>query len=121
MSRRATARWTPSARSTPPNVDKWRARRDAVLRAAPMDVASGDGPLDPERALDAAERRRVAREALAQLAERDRVALLMRQDGFSHAEIAAALGTTPKSVGQVLARAIERLARALGARVREER
>ena len=98
-------------------VREWRrtrARRDALLGAAPPDSALGEGPVGPERAFEARSRQRAVLAALARLPERDRVALLMRQDGFSHAEIAAAVGTTPKSVGQVLARALTRLSRLLG-------
>jgi DNA-directed RNA polymerase specialized sigma24 family protein len=50
------------------------------------------------------------RRALAALSERDRTALLMREEGFSHEEIAAAVGTTTKSVGTVVARALRKLA-----------
>ena len=61
-----------------------------------------------ERAQDAA----LARRALEQLAERDRNALLMREEGLDYQEIASALELSPGSVGTTLARARRRLAEA---------
>ena len=61
-----------------------------------------------ERAQDAA----LARRALEQLAERDRSALLMREEGLDYQEIAKALELSPGSVGTTLARARRRLAEA---------
>lgn len=40
--------------------------------------------------------------------------LLMQQEGFSHREIAEAVGTTEKSVGTMLARALKRFAKEFG-------
>jgi RNA polymerase sigma-70 factor (ECF subfamily) len=51
----------------------------------------------------------LAREAVDALAERDRVALLMREEGLDYHEIAAALGLTVGSVGTTLSRARRRL------------
>ena len=48
--------------------------------------------------------------ALALLSEKERSVLLMREEGFTHREIAAALGTTTKSVGTMIARALDKLA-----------
>jgi RNA polymerase sigma-70 factor (ECF subfamily) len=66
------------------------------------------GPTQLERAQEAA----LARRALDQLAERDRSALLMREEGLDYDEIAAALGLSRGSVGTTLARARRRLAEA---------
>ena len=93
--------------------DQWRVngRRAALLdRAAPDELHVGQ-PRDPEAEFSRRERRRHVQAALATLVERDRVALLMREEGFTHAEIAEAIGTTPKSVGTVIARALVRFAR----------
>jgi RNA polymerase sigma-70 factor (ECF subfamily) len=49
-------------------------------------------------------------QALAGLPERDRTLLLMREEGFSHREIAEAVGTTTGSVGTMIARALDKLA-----------
>lgn len=61
-----------------------------------------------ERAEDAA----VARQALGMLAERDRQALLMREEGLDYHEIAAALELSVGSIGTTLARARRRLVEA---------
>ena len=52
-----------------------------------------------------------ARDALRQLPERDRLLLLLRAQGLSYREIAAAAGINPASVGRLLARAVDRWAR----------
>lgn len=61
-----------------------------------------------ERAQDAAQ----ARRALDELAERDRLALLMREEGLDYGEIAESLGLSVGSVGTTLSRARRRLAEA---------
>ena len=61
-----------------------------------------------ERAQDAAR----ARRALDELAERDRLALLMREEGLDYGEIAEALDLSIGSVGTTLSRARRRLAEA---------
>jgi RNA polymerase sigma-70 factor (ECF subfamily) len=66
-------------------------------------------PTPEQAALGAADRTRV-RAALAAMPEKERVMLLMREEGFSHREIADAVGTTTGSVGTMLARALDRLA-----------
>ena len=71
----------------------------------------GDAPRDPHARVEADERRRVVTEALVRLTDKERIAVLMREEGFSHREIAEAVGTTTGSVGTLLARALERLAR----------
>jgi RNA polymerase sigma-70 factor (ECF subfamily) len=61
-----------------------------------------------ERAHEAA----AARRALERLAERDRVVLLMREEGLDYEEIASAVGLSVGSVGTTLVRARQRLAAA---------
>jgi len=56
------------------------------------------------------EERAFARKAVDALAERDRLALLMREEGLDYDEIAVALGITRSSVGTTLSRARRRLA-----------
>ncbi|MDB4915519.1 MAG: polymerase sigma factor, sigma-70 family [Gemmatimonadetes bacterium] len=55
------------------------------------------------------EDRALARQAVDALAERDRDALLMREEGLSYGEIAAALDLSIGSVGTTLSRARRRL------------
>jgi RNA polymerase sigma-70 factor (ECF subfamily) len=86
-----------------------RRRRLELLReqARADDVVEPE-PLMIERAEDAAQ----ARRALELLGERDREALLMREEGLDYAEIAAALELSVGSVGTTLARARRRLVEA---------
>ena len=68
-----------------------------------VEVASADSAL--ERAQEAA----LARRAIDALVERDRLALLMREEGLNYEEIAEALGLSLGSIGTTLARARRRL------------
>src|ERR1041385_7050165 len=70
-----------------------------------------------ERAEDAA----AARRALDALPERDREALLMREEGLDYTEIAAALSLSVGSVGTTLARARRRLVETFEAARERER
>lgn len=70
-------------------------------------------PSDPLSDLEAAEIASRIRAALAVLREKERIAVLMREEGFTHREIAAVLGTTTGTIGTLLARAFEKLARSL--------
>ena len=84
-----------------------RRRRHLELLAAEARDAQVDGPdISMERALDAAD----ARRALDVLAERDRQALLLREEGLDYPEIAEILGIAVGSVGTTLSRARRRLA-----------
>src|SRR5437763_5550002 len=86
--------------------DMRRRRRLELLREqARAEEAVDPEPLTIERAEEAA----IARRALDALAERDREALLMREEGLDYNEIAAALGLSVGSVGTTLARARRRL------------
>jgi RNA polymerase sigma-70 factor (ECF subfamily) len=90
-----------------------RSRRLRLIDAAPDRVPVGDGFDRPDRALEKSEARRQVRSALDELPERDRTILLMREEGFTHREIAEAVGTTTGSVGTMIARAMDRLAKKL--------
>jgi RNA polymerase sigma factor (sigma-70 family) len=93
-------------------LDRQRAsERHGRLASAGNDRTLADPPRDPHAALEADERRRVVTAALARLSEKERIAVLMREEGFTHREIADAVGTTTGSVGTLLARTLQRLAR----------
>lgn len=62
-----------------------------------------------ETTLERAQEAAMARKAVDTLAERDRLALLMREEGLDYAEIAEALQLSPGSVGTTLSRARRRL------------
>lgn len=71
--------------------------------ARDVEVESAESAL--ERAQEAAQ----ARKAIDALMERDRLALLMREEGLNYEEIAEALGLSVGSIGTTLARARRRL------------
>ena len=77
-----------------------RRRHLALVNLLPSD----QGPSSSERA-ERAERIAIARAALANLDARGRELLLMREEGFSHLEMARASGVAKGSVGTLLARA----------------
>ncbi len=84
-----------------------RQRRHLELLAAESRNAEEESPeLTLERAQDAGD----ARRALDALAERDRQALLLKEEGLDYAEIAGILGIERSSVGTTLSRARRRLA-----------
>lgn len=88
-----------------------RVRRRAALLEAAVELVPHAGPAPtPEQHAIARDERRRVRAALDALPERERVMLLMREEGFSHREIAGAVGTTTGSVGTMLARALDKLA-----------
>ena len=69
-----------------------------------------DDAVEPqETTLERAQEAAMARKAVDGLAERDRLALLMREEGLDYNEIAEALELSPGSVGTTLSRARRRL------------
>jgi RNA polymerase sigma factor (sigma-70 family) len=90
-------------------------RRERLLERSPDRVPIGDAPPQPDEYVEREERRATALRLLDTLGAKERTALLMREEGFSHREIAVAVGTTAGSVGTLLARALQRLATHLSA------
>ena len=88
--------------------DARRRRHLALLAEQERDSAVAPEPTTLERAQEAA----MARKAVDALAERDRLALLMREEGLDYNEIAEALGLSAGSVGTTLSRARRRLVEA---------
>jgi RNA polymerase sigma-70 factor, ECF subfamily len=84
------------------------------MRDAVVEIAE---PPSADRAREAA----LARRAVDALAERDRLALLMREEGLDYHEIAAALKLSVGSVGTTLSRARRRLVEHYEALQREPR
>jgi RNA polymerase sigma-70 factor (ECF subfamily) len=92
------------------------ARRPEVNLAARPNDSTGASALDgmalaasgamPTRQLDKAELREVVRAALAGLSERQRMAVLLNKfEGMCYADIATAMGMSPKAVKSLLSRA----------------
>ncbi len=76
-----------------------RNREDAALAQAALASRT------PAEEAGRAEERDAVRRVLVRLPERQRLCLALRAEGLSYAEIAAALGIAPGSVGTLLARA----------------
>ena len=95
------------------NLVRDEARKDARRRrhlALLAERERAEGPAEQEpTTLERAQEAAMARRAVDALAERDRLALLMREEGLSYEEIAVALELSPGSVGTTLSRARRRL------------
>lgn len=74
-----------------------------------------------ESQLERAQEAALARKAIDGLIERDRLALLMREEGLNYEEIAEALGLSVGSIGTTLARARRRLVESYEAMQNEAR
>jgi RNA polymerase sigma-70 factor (ECF subfamily) len=90
------------------------ARRRAHLSLLAAESRDAYEPA-PDVALERAQAQAAARRALDVLPERDRNALLMREEGLDYHEIAEALDLAVGSVGTTLARARRRLVEAFEA------
>lgn len=95
------------------NLVRDEARKDARRRrhlALLAELERAEEAVDPEpTSLERAQDAAMARRAVDALAERDRLALLMREEGLNYEEIAVALDLSPGSVGTTLSRARRRL------------
>ncbi|CAN5688981.1 RNA polymerase sigma factor SigX [soil metagenome] len=79
--------------------------RQRLLVAVPVGPAAV--PLQDEE-VEREESIAKVRAALDRIPERDRMILLMREEGFRYEEIAGTIGVAPSSVGTLLARAARR-------------
>jgi RNA polymerase sigma-70 factor (ECF subfamily) len=86
--------------------------RRRLLEAHPV---APEPPPDAHRSLERAETVARVRAVLDGLPERDRVLLLMREEGFSYGEMAREVDVKASSVGTLLARAQRRFADAFQA------
>ena len=109
------------------NLVRDEARKDARRRRhleLLREQAKAEEAVEPEpTTLERAQEAAIARRALECLTERDREALLMREEGLDYNEIAEALELSPGSVGTTLSRARRRLVESYEAlqKDREER
>ncbi|MBK6307943.1 MAG: sigma-70 family RNA polymerase sigma factor [Gemmatimonadetes bacterium] len=90
--------------------DDRRRRHLQLLAAEERERVVESEDVTQERAQERAQEQAMARRAIDALAERDRLALLMREEGLDYNEIAEALGLSVGSIGTTLARARRRLA-----------
>src|SRR5205085_11512393 len=106
------------------NLVRDEARKDARRRRhleLLREQARAEEAVEPEpTSLERAQEAALARRALDCLTERDREALLMREEGLDYNEIAAALELSVGSVGTTLARARRRLVEAHDAMQQEK-
>jgi RNA polymerase sigma factor (sigma-70 family) len=89
-------------------------RRARILEGNVGRLPTGDPQPNPLERLESQERHDRALRALAVLSDKERSAVLMREEGFSQKEIAQAVGTTTGSVGTLIARALLKFADAVG-------
>jgi RNA polymerase sigma-70 factor (ECF subfamily) len=97
------------------NLVRDEARKDQRRRRhlALLAERAKDEMVEPEpTALERAQEQAMARKAVDALAERDRLALLMREEGLDYHEIAEALELSVGSIGTTLSRARRRLVEA---------
>jgi RNA polymerase sigma-70 factor, ECF subfamily len=98
------------------NLVRDEARKDARRRRHLELLAHEARAVEPEtpqlQTMERAEESAAARRALDALAEKDREALLMKEEGLNYTEIAAALSLSVSSVGTTLSRARRRLVEA---------
>ena len=95
--------------------DKRKLRHEAVLSDEALERTALEGSAsDPLAALERDERRQLVRQMLGRLLPKEKTILLMREEGFAHKEIAQAVGTTTKSVGTMIARALRKLSQDSG-------
>ena len=97
------------------------ARRRRHLELLAQEERDRQDTIPQINAMESAENAAMARRALEALTERDREALLMREEGLDYNEIAAALELSVASVGTTLARARKRLVEAFEAQERSGR
>ena len=88
-----------------------RRRRLQLVARAPHRVPAPEASPTPDAEYRREQARQAVRAALMRLSPRDRMVLLMREEGFSQREIAAAIGVNSNSVGKTLMRALERFTR----------
>ena len=97
--------------------DERRRRHLQLLADEQRDAVVEPVVADAERAHEQA----LARRAVDALAEKDRLALLMKEEGLNYTEIAEALGLSVGSIGTTLSRARRRLAETYEAMQADER
>ena len=87
------------------NAIRARNRREGYERRAGRISLEGNPPANPARQVEEAEERQKVRYVLSKMKKRSAKILILRHSDLSYAEIAAAVGISPKSVGTLLARA----------------
>lgn len=89
--------------------------RQRILEAHPDRVPRPSRSVEPDRQVERREEVARLRRALDELRDKERTALLMREAGFKHREIADELETTTATIGTLIARSLEKLEAAMEA------
>ena len=87
------------------NAQSSRKRRRRLLTIDRAEAVHSDPPPSPDQTVSCDDVRQRVRWALGGLPERERHILLLRAEGYTYRDIAAALGLTEASIGVFLARA----------------
>ena len=87
------------------NVKASRSRRRRLLTLSRGERVHSDPPRPPDESSDSGDARRRVRSVLDGMTEREQHLLLLRAEGYSYRDIAAALQLNEASVGALLARA----------------
>jgi RNA polymerase sigma-70 factor (ECF subfamily) len=87
------------------NAKASRSRRRRLLTVSRGERVHSDPPRSPDESSDSVDARRRVRSVLDRMTERERHLLLLRAEGYSYRDIAAALQLNEASVGVLLARA----------------
>jgi len=94
-----------------------RSRWRTLLRRGADRLPVPDPVRAPDSVAEGRERERIVRRGLEALSWKERTILLMREEGFTHREIAVAVGTTTGAIGTMAARALHKLSAELGVRM----
>jgi RNA polymerase sigma factor (sigma-70 family) len=87
------------------NAASTRARRLRILTPERGERVLGDPPPSPDQGAEAEDSRRRVRAVLDRMPERERQILLLRAEGYTYRDVAAALQLNESSIGVLLARA----------------
>jgi RNA polymerase sigma-70 factor (ECF subfamily) len=87
------------------NALRSRKRRQRYEEESGYTVQPGDPSWDPAEEIEKMQERERVRTILAKMKPRSAQILVLRHSGLSYAEVAAAVGVAPSSVGALLARA----------------
>jgi len=93
--------------------DRWKKREVRVEQLPDLSrrPATSDTAPDPHAEVERLERVQLAHQILAKASDRERTILLMWVEGFSHREIADAVGTTRGTISPTIARALKKLSK----------
>ena len=101
--------------------DGWRhdGRAQRLLQSAES-MLEPQGLPDPQASAEYTERLEFARKLLMRVSDKERTILLMWVEGFAHKEIAEVVGTTTRTIGPTIARALKKMSKQIDEFLRED-